>query len=360
MFCEKCGSPITDGSKFCTECGAPVPAASPAAEPVQPEFPAFPQDDVSEAYSTPSQAAPAAPVQPASAEPEPSMWSSPSQTAPAASVQSASAEAGSSLWSTPSQQTYAAPSWEPAAPKNDFGYSVVGSDDRPSYTPPTAKINGVEITPVRASRPVYKRWWFWLIIVVLVIAVAVAALYRSLAAKGPSVPEPAAPAAADGAAGGLRESAAGFADAVRSRTSVTDTPESPDTPEAPVNEGVEAITNDIDQYLTGEGYLHEIITDEDSITVYLWYEGVDVLTDQAVYAEDPEALGKWAEDIEFMRQLSEDILTSLDNAGLADYMYSIVGILDDIDPDSIIAYAVDGEIIYDWVNDIDKWGLLEN
>ena len=112
--------------------------------------------------------------------------------------------------------------------------------------------------------------------------------------------------------------------------------------------------DEIDAYLTEEGILHTVEADEDDwIIAYIWYDGVDELTDAAALDEDPDAIAKWNDDVEFMRSLSEDILSSLDSVGKTDSGV-LVGIQSDVDYDIVIAYAANGEVVYDWVNGIDK------
>ena len=38
MFCENCGAPLNDGTKFCPNCGAPVAGSAPATEPTSTSY----------------------------------------------------------------------------------------------------------------------------------------------------------------------------------------------------------------------------------------------------------------------------------------------------------------------------------
>lgn len=199
-----------------------------------------------------------------------------------------------------------------------------------------------------------------------VIAAAAAAL---LSARNTDAPVSVTPAASTGS--GLRAGAAGAAQAKADAPTAEDIEvEIPDieVPEIDVPEvdapaenagsaTVDEIAADFDRRLTEAGVSHEISVDEDDwITAYIWYDGVDELTDLAALDGDADALAQWNEDIEYMRQLSDELGRALYENGYTDAS-GIVGIQDDIDYDIVLAYGLDGEVVYDWVNKIDVLGL---
>ena len=363
MFCEQCGSKIPDGAKFCTECGSPI-AAAPA-----------PVEQPAEDFSIPQSSAPgSAPTgaetpfwQQPSAEPAASTWQQPA----ASDWHQPSAEPAASTWQQPAaepaatdwRQPSAEPAAEPRSTDSGLGYSTPGSGTSHSYTTP-APAN----PEIKSSG---SRWWLWLIIGLVIVALLVAAGYLLLRAR--TSDEPLTPPAT---AGSIRDNAFGLVDAVNEKEAEVpqidvpgvdvpgvdvpgvdipgvDVPEESEVPAIEADADIKALTDKIDQHLTEENYFHEIEVNDGNIVVYIWYDGVDDLSDRAAIDGDADALAKWNEDVEYMRRLSEDILADLDSIGQADYYYSIAAIQDDVYPDAVIAYAADGVVIYDWVNEID-------
>ena len=60
IFCPKCGTPATAGTKFCASCGAQLPAAVP--QPAVQQAQAAPQQQTAPQQAAPQQAAPQAPA----------------------------------------------------------------------------------------------------------------------------------------------------------------------------------------------------------------------------------------------------------------------------------------------------------
>lgn len=340
MFCQNCGSPIPDGSKFCTECGAPAPVSEATA--TEPDYGNIDYPD----YPNAGEPAPAEPAR---------------QT-PA-----------------PTYQQPSAPSCEPrqAQAPSSGGWSIPGGSGA-SFSAPASPAQSSwdpDRTAAKKSVPVTKRWWFWLIIGLVIVGLLVAVVAALFTFTVRDTDEPAVTTAVSTTGGGIREGASSLTGAAQAKADaptadeveVADIPEikapeieapPADVPEADAGSATaDEIAADFDRRLTEAGVSHEISVDEDDwITAYIWYDGVDELTDLAALDGDADALAQWNDDIEYMRQLSDDLGRALSENGYTDAS-GIVGIQDDIDYDIVLAYAFDGEVVYDWVNKIDLLGL---
>ena len=265
----------------------------------------------------------------------------------------------------------------------------------PQYTPAQPPARG-------EKKPLYTRWWFWLIIVLVVLiaiaAVGLALVRRTLRAR--SEREALVAGSIRTAVTQAAEAVAESADAEIPDPEVPeleipdidipdiDIPEAPSEPESPPEGGdsdetvlsgmAEEIEREIETVLPGDkphpvaqgvadallpeldlsSHEYEIEVDADGwITVYLWREGLDELSDNAE-AGDESAIDEWEDELEIICSLSERIYRDLAEAGLPE-AGALVFLQDDVNEDILLAGATDGTLIYDWVNNVDIFGLEE-
>ncbi len=323
MFCEQCGSQIPDGAKFCTACGAPLDQP----EAVQPPEPTGQTPEPSEyqtpepVYHTPEPTAYQTPEAPAYQAPEPSAYQTP--------------EAPSS------------PSPGPSAPANDLGYSVVGGGSSGSYSAAQRRVTSPEIE----SKPLTKRWWFWLIIGLVVVAVIIAIAASALTARKDD-----GPVVETASSNSLRSSF--------SEHAVHEAPEPdvPDEPAAPAPEDgdltLEECVAYIEQDLADAGYYTDFETDEDDwVYAYIWFDGINDLAD-AAYDGDGDALAEWEDLLDEIVDLSAEYEEFFADHGQPQAV-SYVGLQDEADFDLVTSVAISGELVFDWVTGVDVYDLLE-
>ena len=419
-FCVECGAPVTQAppepEPFDPEDTIlpepepfePGPGPEPEPEPAPEPASAASSDFVY--YEQPApEARPSAPLVAEPAEPTFSSWrQQTSSSVPAQEpVTPAAQTPGEQPWQAPYYQSVQTPRASsqpsaPAAPRQESfspasgGWSIPGSgasEPSPAGGPPP-------YTPARAPaaaerKPLYTRWWFWLIIVlaVLIVIAAIGAYFVTRVLNAYTGGEP----LVSGSIGSVVTRAA---EAVPESGDIdipgidvpnidipgVDIPEAPDDAETPDKTDIsdetdmpgleEEIEREIESALPdGEPHPaaqavadallpelaltpheYEIEVDSDGwITVYLWHEGLDELSDDA-YAGDEEAIAQWEDELEVICSLSERIYRDLAEAGLPD-AGALVFLQDDVYEDVLLAGAADGTLIYDWVNDLDVFGL---
>ena len=138
-----------------------------------------------------------------------------------------------------------------------------------------------------------------------------------------------------------------------------------DEPDGPLT--LEEYVANVDEYVNrryvSQGYDYYIESEEDYdgagsvwVEVYLWRD--DTLpTAEDAYNDDPAALADWIALTNDVAEADGELYQAMLDAGLNDTI--LLNLVDQEDYEYLLAFTDSGEIVYDQVTGIDRWGWDE-